>query len=102
MGRAKEMMIEHEENFAAAAAYLVSKGYLAQCPYHGQIYGGGYDDLREGDFYRFAMADRKRGYQGPVPWAANLEAREYTDLLKEAYEEHAADECGSCAKHRDE
>lgn len=53
-------------------------------------------------FYRFAMAGRNQGDDGPVPGAAELEAREYTDLLEEAYEEHAADECGWCAKHRDE
>ncbi|MEO0680173.1 MAG: hypothetical protein AAF192_07140 [Pseudomonadota bacterium] len=102
MGRAKAEMMEHEENLAAAAGYLVAKGYLQKCPIHDVVYGGGFGDLDDGEFYKFAMADRNRGDYGPVPWAAELEAKIYTDLLKEAYEEHAADECGWCAKHRDE
>ncbi|WP_417702330.1 hypothetical protein [Pseudophaeobacter sp.] len=102
MGRAKEMMIEHEQNRAAAAGYLVSKGHLQKCPYHEEIFGGGDDDLNDGEFYKHAMADRNRGSNGPVPWAVELEAREYTDILKEAYEEYAADECGWCAKHQAE
>lgn len=92
------MMMEHEENLAAAAHYLVSKGYLQHCAYHETIYGGGYEDLNDGEFYRFAMADRKRGATGPVPWAVGMEPRDFTDTLKEAYEDHAADECGYCAK----
>lgn len=99
MGRAKQAMIEHQENLQRAAAYLVRKGALEQCAYHEEIYGGGMD--LEEDFWRNAMADRNRGENGPVPWAADLEAREYTDLLKAAYEDHFGDECGYCAKNRD-
>ncbi|MFC2969473.1 hypothetical protein [Acidimangrovimonas pyrenivorans] len=98
MGGAKRAMMEHEDNLAAATGYLVDKGALEFCEFHGLAYGGGYSDL-DSDFYRFAMADRNRGENGPVPWAAELEAREYTDVLKEAYEEHAADECYACAKN---
>lgn len=102
MGRAKAMMMEHQENLAAATHYLVSKGHLQQCPVHETIYGGGNYDLSEGDFYKFAMADRKRGDTGPAPWALAMEPRDFTDALKEAYEEHPADECGYCAKIRAE
>jgi hypothetical protein len=49
MGRAKEAMIEHEENLSAAAAYLVDKGILEECEAHGEIFGGGFFDL-EKDF----------------------------------------------------
>lgn len=96
MGAAKHDMMEHEENLARAANYLVEKDLLERCDSHGQIFGGGWD--LESDFWRNAMADRNRGDDGPVPWAADMEAREFTDLLKAAYEEHNADECYSCAK----
>ena len=97
MGRVKEAMLEHEGNLALAADYLVQKGLLEQCEGHGQIYGGGYWDI-ERDFWRNAMADRNRGDHGPIPWAADLESREFTDLLKEAYEANCGDECYPCAK----
>lgn len=99
MGRAKAAMMEHEENLAAAGGYLVSAGILEHCEYHGLTYGGGFGDL-DSDFYRFAMADRNRGDNGPIPWAAELEALEFTDLLRQAYEEEfIADECYICAKN---
>jgi hypothetical protein len=101
VGRAKEMMIEQEQNRALAATYLVSVGLLSRCEYHDEIYGGGVWDL-ESDFWRNAMADRNRGANGPVQWAADMEAREFTDTLKAAYEENCADECSRCAKHRAE
>jgi hypothetical protein len=101
MGQVKEMMIEHEQNVALAAAYLVKVGLLEQCEFHEEIYGGGSWDL-ESDFWRNAMADRNRGERGPVPWAADMEAREFTDTLKAAYDEYCGDECGWCAKYRDE
>jgi len=99
MGSVKNAMMEHEANLHFAAAYLVKKGALEQCPVHEEIYGGGMD--LEDDFWRNAMADRNRGENGPVPWAADLPAREYTDTLKSAYEDHLGDECGFCAKNRD-
>ncbi len=99
MGRAKQAMLEHEENRAAAAAYLVRKGVLEQCEIHREIHSGGSFDL-EPDFWRNAMADRNRGDHGPVPWASAMEAREYTDLLKQAYENHSGDVCGYCEKNR--
>jgi hypothetical protein len=101
MGRAKEAMMEHEENLSAAAAYLVDKGILEECEAHGEIFGGGFFDL-ENDFWRNSMADRNRGDRGPIPWAADMEAREFTDLLKEAYESNCGDGCGRCAKIMEE
>lgn len=98
MGRAKHAMMEHDENLGQAAVYLVRQGKLEQCDNHGEIYDGGFFEL-ESDFWRFAMADRNRGDSGPIPWAAGMEAREFTDLLKEAYEAHAGDCCGYCAKN---
>ncbi len=97
MGRAKAAMMEQKENLALAAGYLVRQGILEQCEFHGEIYGDGWD--LEGDFWKFAMADRNRGESGPIPWAAELPAREFTDLLKEANETNIGDGCGYCAKN---
>lgn len=98
MGRVKEAMLEHESNLALAADYLARKDILEHCEYHGEIYGGGFWKLEQ-DFWRNAMADRNRGDNGSIPWAAEMEAREFTDLLKEAYENHCGDGCGYCAKN---
>jgi hypothetical protein len=100
MGRAKAAMMEHEENLARAAGYLVQKGALEQCPFHEEIYGGGWK--LEPDFWRIAMADRNRGDNGPIPWAAEFGAREFTDLLTEAYDQHSGDGCGYCAKNMED
>lgn len=99
MGSVKNAMMEHETNLHFAAAYLVKKGALEQCSFHEEIYGGDMDLDR--DFWRYATADWKRGEHGLVPWASGMEQREFTDLLKAAYEDHLGDECGFCAKHRD-
>ena len=97
MGGAKNAMLEHEGNVALATAYLVQRGNLERCEAHDEVFGGGYWDL-ESDFWKFSMADRNRGENGPVPWAAEMEAKEFTDLLKEAYDTHSGDGCGRCAK----
>ena len=97
MGRMKDAAIQREENLAIAASYLVKKGVLQHCEYHSETYGGGFFEL-DSEFYKNAMADRNRGVNGPAPWAADMDAREYTDVLKEAYETYAGDGCGRCAK----
>lgn len=85
MGRQKEMMLEHEANVALAAGYLVHVGLLEHCEMHDETYGGMQWDL-ESDFWRNAMADRNRGDRGPIPWAADIEAREFTDTLRDMRE----------------
>jgi hypothetical protein len=97
MGSAKNAMIEHDENLATAAAYLVKLGNLEECEAHGVIYGGGFWDL-EDDFWKKVMIDRNRGDLGPIPWALEMQAREFTDLLKEAYNTHTGDGCAQCEK----
>ncbi len=97
MGLVKSWLAEQEQKTALAADYLVAKGLLKRCEAHGEIYDGGFWDI-EDDFWPKAMADRKRGVNGPIPWAEELGPREFTDLLKEAYEAHNGDECSSCAK----
>jgi hypothetical protein len=96
MGGNKHLMAEREDNLWSATRYLVLKGVLQECEAHSVVYGGGWK--LESDFWQNAMADRNRGSRGPIPWAAAMEAREFTDLLKAAYEDHCGDECGPCAK----
>jgi hypothetical protein len=101
MGHAKDMMMEREDNLRLATGYLVRAGSLEKCGSHGEVYGGGYSDLDD-DFYRRAVGEWKKGEKGDVVWADGMEVREFTDLLKAAYEDHPADECYRCAKLRAE
>lgn len=98
MGSAKNAMMERESDLAAAASYLVRIDTLQQCEAHGEIFGGGYWKL-EDDFWKKVMSDRNRGNNGPVPWAESMTSREFTDLLKDAYDAHPGDGCGYCAKN---
>ena len=98
MGAVKDDWMEHHGHVAMAAGYLVRRKLLRSCSVHGEVWGGGYDDL-DGDFYRGAVGDWKKGADGPVAWASKLDVREFTDVLKEAYDEHCGDCCGYCAKN---
>lgn len=91
-------MLRHDENIQMAAEYLAHIGRLERCDAHGTIFGGAVWEL-EDDFYKRVMYDRNRGANGPVPWAAAMGAREYTDLLKEAYERYPGEACFSCEKN---
>lgn len=97
MGGSKNGMMERYDRLMLATEYLVRKGVLKQCEVHHDLYEGNVD--LDKDFWRYAMADKKRGVNGPVPWAEELEAREYTDLLTEARDSSFGDECGYCAKN---
>ena len=101
MGGNSQLMLQREEELDRAAAYLVRIGRLERCEYHGEIYGGAFGVL-EGDTYEQAMIDRKKGVNGPIPWAAGMPTREFTDSLKDAYGSFCGDECSSCANHEDE
>jgi hypothetical protein len=98
MSGIKDIMMKHEDDLAMATSYLVRLGMLESCDAHGTIYGGGAWDLDQ-TFYKQVMGDRKHGANGPVPWAAAMKPREYTDLLKEAYEEHCGEACFACEKN---
>ena len=93
-----EKMLLQENNLQMAAEYLADLGRLERCEAHGTIFGGAAWDL-EAEFYKQVMYDRNRGFNGPVPWAADMKAREYTDLLKEAYESHPGEACFACEKN---
>lgn len=90
----------HADNMGAATRYLVEIGTLEECWAHGVTYGGGGSDL-DAAFYKQAMFQKNRGANGAVPWASKMGPREFTDLLKEAYEEHCGDRCEACAHYFD-
>ena len=93
-----DQRLEHEGNIAQASAYLVEIGRLEECEAHGVYFGGGHWDL-EDDFYKQVMNDRNKGAAGPVPWATDMPARKFTDLLVEAYKIHVGESCNYCAKN---
>ena len=95
MGGAKRAMMEHEDNLAAATEFLVSVGTLQRCDFHDLVYDG------DGDLHRLwpiAMGERNKGSDGRLEWAGGMEARELTDLLKQAHEHHSAMSCSLCDK----
>lgn len=101
MGGMKDMMLEREGDLAAAADYLVERGNLEKCEYHDEIFGGASWDL-ESDFWRDVTIDKNMGINGPVPWAADMEHKDFRRLLEDAYNNHCGDECSYCAKHANE
>ncbi len=99
MGAMKELMVRHQEQLEDARGFLVHTGTLEQCEFHGYTFDG------DGDLERvwpIAMSERKKGDHGRVPWAADLEAREFTDLLKRAYQDNCGDGCYACNKNEAE
>ena len=99
MGGAKRAMMEHQDNLATATEFLISVGTLQTCEFHELIYDGDSDLNR---LWPIAMGERKKGSNGRVAWAKDMEAREFTDLLKEAYEQNSAMSCGLCDKWKRE
>ena len=97
MGGIKNQMMEEQDNLRLATDYLVQIKQLEHCEGHGEVWGGGFFKL-EGDFWPKVMGDRKRGNSGPIPWAANMDPREFTDLLTKAYNSNIGDGCGYCAR----
>lgn len=95
MGRAKAAMMEHEDNLNLAAGFLVKIGILQVCKAHGTIFEKDWDIERA---YPIAMAEKKKGDKGLLGWAGDLENRELTDLIKEAYEAHCSESCFACDK----
>ena len=99
MGQAKIAMMEHQDNLATATEYLVSVGTLRTCEFHELVFDGDGDLSR---LWPIAMGERNKGSNGRVAWAADMKAREFTDLLQEAYEQNCAESCGLCDKWKKE
>ncbi|MGH6912043.1 MAG: hypothetical protein ACREE0_22925 [Phenylobacterium sp.] len=93
MGAAKQAQIVHEEQVGAATSYLVHLGVLEQCEWHGNVWQA---DWSMEAYWPLAVAEWKKGQNGLVPWAAEMSVREFTDLLKAAFEEHPGDGCYAC------
>lgn len=98
MGRAKEAMMERADDLNAAKGFLIELGTLKECERHGYVVGGDEDIDR---VWPIAMSERGKGARGKVPWAAGMTGREFTDLLKEAFEDSTGDCIGCDANDRD-
>ena len=96
MGQAKHAMMDHQDDLEVAADFLISIGALQRCEYHEHIILEGDCDLD--GLWPIAMAERNKGRNGRVPWAADMKDGDFTDLLKEAYEQNVAMSCGLCDK----
>ena len=72
---------------------LMQVGALSSCPIHDEIIDGPHDV--EGA-YKLAMSIWARGEHDEFE-----SAREFTDYIKDLFEEYADTECGACANVRD-
>ena len=95
MGRVKESMMERQTNVDIATQFLVSIGTLEKCEIHDMVRDGDSDLKR---VWPIAMGEKKKGDSGQVSWAANMPTREFTDTLKQAYEQNSREECYFCEK----
>lgn len=81
-------------NESEATRYLVQTGHLSYCEYHDEISDGGLE--LDSDFYRDATIAKQ---EGRLPWAARMTQRQFTDALKEAYDEGSdAFHCSMCQR----
>ena len=95
MGGAKDLMMETEDLRRQARSFLVGIGTLDACEFHDFVYEGDRDLERA---YRVANALITKGELD----IGRHTRREFTDAIKYEVEQHIAEECGWCAKHRDE
>ncbi len=96
MGGAKRMLEEHERKLAIATQIAVEAGALKTCELHDDTYMEGDRDVQEA--YKLGNTKFTKG-----DIAGEFESRtEMTDYIKRAVEELASDECGSCARWRDD
>jgi len=96
MGGAKKMM-EHEDNKRGVAAQIaIDSGVLERCPIHEEILLITGNDIT--DAYKLGNAKISAGdFVGLFD-----DRRDMTDKIKEVVEDDGSDECGICARHRDE
>lgn len=87
------VMDDYEDKRETAISLLMQVGALTTCPVHHEIIDGGKDI--EGA-YKLGMSKWAKKQH---PEFEN--AREFTDYIKDIYEEYADLECGLCAKVRD-
>ena len=93
MGGAKDQMIRDEDNRRWALSILAEAKVLEFCPYHGEYYYDGGNDVLEA--YKLANAKITAGEAHFSP----DERREATDAIKSAFEAHDfVDGCRRCEK----
>ncbi len=96
MGIAKRHMEEMEDKRNLAIRIAVEAGVLDECEYHDGTFTEGSNDIEEA--YKLGNS---RISSGELDGAFDSR-REMTDLIKAVVDELSADECYSCARHRDE
>lgn len=87
-----------DDSYDSALAFLLELGALSECEIHGYTEGG---DVTLDDIWPRAMAERNKGSAGFVPWAAKMDARDFTDLLKSTYDDNSGDCIGRSQADRD-
>lgn len=90
MGGSKRLLEAQEELRSAAVQFLLSLGYLGECEVHGMVFAR--VDSLQGEWGRM-MTERNKGAAGLAPWAADLETREFTDAVDQAFKDHWATGC---------
>ncbi len=95
MGRAKDEMMQREEDLNWAISYLVGLGVLDECEAHEGTYFDGSGDITAA--YKQANADIT---SGAIELRNGQTRSDITDLLKSAYEDNSGlTECAICEKN---
>ncbi len=92
MGAAKRLLEEEHRKFGIATGIAIEAKALRLCEIHEIAYDAGGD---------IEAAYRLGNYQFTNGQLSEIfdSRREMTDFIKRAIQEHAADECGMCAKN---
>ncbi|MDP2372131.1 hypothetical protein [Reyranella sp.] len=95
MSRAKDAMMERDEDHNWAIGYLVSLGVLEECEPHEGTYFDGSGDLTGA--YKKANTDISNG---TIPLRKGQTRTDITDLLKAAYDDNSGvSKCPICEKN---
>jgi hypothetical protein len=95
MGAMKQMAMAKQEAYDEARDFLVELGTLEECENHPGTYFEGDGDLEKA--YRAANACLTKGN---IVLARGESQRDFTDRLKEVYDDNAGLEgCQECAEH---
>lgn len=90
-------MIEDEDNRRNIALQIaIEAGVLKPCEYHNDIVISGNENIQSA----YKLGNHKFSL-GAIESAFETR-REMTDTIQSVIDEYSAEECGACAKHREE
>lgn len=95
MSITKRVLEDRENKYLTALQIAIDAKVVNSCPHHDDVMLEG--DNHIDDAYKIGNARITSG-----ELTIFNSRREMTDAIKEAVEDNSADECYSCAKHRDE